>query len=966
MNKIKAPTRMVENAIKFAEEVRAKADSDENMGILYAAEHILADGVENPPDGITLTENAAKSIVQQFVQHLLEKDHFEAAATILWGSDVYDWRPKSSRDTWRCLFDYDKVLVQGAGAMGKCLAKGTPVIMADGSVRKIETIKQDEFVMGADSKPRRVLETHFGTSPMYKVKQERGDSYIVNENHILTLVCTQNKKNGDKKTTSSTYTRGKMIDIPIKEYIQKSDQFKKFYKGAYTGVSFNEQDVSIEPYIYGLWLGDGGSKCDYPTFTSMDDSNVSAWNEYWESRGGRIYKNEKAGNKASTYVVRQLGMTEKLFGFSMINREKIVSETYKINSKQVRENVLAGFLDTDGYIAGVGYGFIQKNKQVADGIVFIARSLGFTATLTECRKECVNNGVWGKYYRGHISGDCTTIPCRLKPAPKRKQRVSIGQKINVIPIGNQEYYGFSLDGDHRFLLGDFTITHNSFGAAAWFYLDWYRDPFYTNIKVISLTREHAERNIFASIKNFHRTALVKPEWDRTDELVTSIQANSDNKQGIHLVAIPKGESGHGTLRGFHPTPRFGAANKKWGRLSRTHVILDEAEEVPAGVWEGINNIISTTDSDGHKGHIKIFGASNPKDRTSDFGQRCEPMDGWGLIDCEENFEWESREGFHVLRLDAAQCENVVEKRVVYAGLQTYQGFMGYMSRGRTAEAMTMARGWFPEEGQAMGIITPAMMDNALGQVRFIGPVVALAAFDLALEGNDQVVCSYGRFGLSDGWTPQSGQFIDFKSPRIVLQLDSQIPFPKKATLEQTQAIIRFAKQMRISPNWLCVDRTGNGSGIHDSLCTLYGNEVLGVNYSWAATNTHILGEDSQLASELYNGVVTELLFGLSKYLEFDYLKISPSFRNEELIRQATGRRYKQKGKGMVRVESKQDYCKRTRSKSPDALDSLSLLVFLMRQRGGASATMTEPKAQPNVDDRLKSIVDNMEFVDFSD
>jgi hypothetical protein len=505
----------------------------------------------------------------------------------------------------------------------------------------------------------------------------------------------------------------------------------------------------------------------------------------------------------------------------------------------------------------------------------------------------------------------------------------------------------------------------SFSGAAWFYMDWWRDPAYTCIKVISLTKEHAERNIFANIKTFHRTALVRPVTDQEDK-ATSIQVNSDSKNGIQLVAIPRGESGHGTLRGYHPTPRFGAEHKLWGRLSRTHVVLDEAEEIPSGVWEGINNILSTSDTEKYAGHIKIFGASNPKDRTSAFGQRCEPVNGWASVDCEDDHEWESKEGYHVLRLDAAKCENVIERRIVYGGLQTYQGFMSYMSRGRTAESMTMARGWFPEEGMAMGIITPAMMDNSLGVVRFIGPVVPLAAFDLALEGNDQVMCSYGRFGLCDGWTPQSGQFISFNKPRVVLQLDSQIPFPKKPTLEQTQAIIKFAKQMKIGPNWLVVDRTGNGAGIHDSLCTLFGEQVMGVNYSWAASEHHILGDDSQKANELYNGVVTELLFGLSKYLEFEYLKISPSFRNEDLIRQATSRRYKQAGQGLVRVESKGDYCKRTRSKSPDALDSLSMLVYLMRLRGGAVATMTDQKPEREPRSRLQSIVDAMEFVDMSD
>lgn len=504
----------------------------------------------------------------------------------------------------------------------------------------------------------------------------------------------------------------------------------------------------------------------------------------------------------------------------------------------------------------------------------------------------------------------------------------------------------------------------TFNAAAWFLLDWMRDPEYTCVKVVSLTEAHAQRNVFAAIKTFYRTALVRPEYEGSEDLVKSIQANDDDKNGIHLVAIPKGDAGTGTLRGFHPSPRV-KQHPKWGRMSRTHVVLDEAEEIPPGVWEGLQNILSAADTEGAKGRIKIFGASNPKDRTSEFGKRCEPVRGWQSIDCEEDFEWDSREGWHVLRLDAARCENVVKKKIVFHGFQTWEGYQSYEARGKTAEYYTMARGWFPQEGIAMGIITPAMMDNAIGVVRFVGHVVPLAAFDLALEGKDQVVCSYGRFGLADGWTPRSGRFVQWKTPKIVLQLDSQMDFPKKPTLEQAQQIITFCKGMRIAPNWLCVDRTGNGSGIHDALCSLFGKEVLGVNYSWAASETHVLGDDSQRANELYSGVVTELLFGLSKYLEFEYLKISPSFSNEQLVRQAISRRYKQIGQGLVRVESKGDYVKRTRSHSPDQLDSLSLLVYLLRQRGGMVATMLEQKNERSFDKALPSI-EKMEYVDFSD
>jgi hypothetical protein len=117
---------------------------------------------------------------------------------------------------------------------------------------------------------------------------------------------------------------------------------------------------------------------------------------------------------------------------------------------------------------------------------------------------------------------------------------------------------------------------------------------------------------------------------------------------------------------------------------------------------------------------------------------------------------------------------------------------------------------------------------------------------------------------------------------------------------------------------------------------------------------------------LYNGLVTELLFATSKYLEFEWLKISPGFRNEELVKQATSRRYMQKGKGMVRVEAKKDYIKRTRLGSPDALDSLSMLVHLLRQRGGNVATMTERKPE-TYEKSMESIVDSVGgYVDFAE
>ena len=78
-----------------------------------------------------------------------------------------------------------------------CFGKGTPVIMSDGSIKKIEDIKKGFKVMGPDSKPREVVETVSGTDTMYRVTQitqhQTQDfvygriEYTCNSNHLLVV-----------------------------------------------------------------------------------------------------------------------------------------------------------------------------------------------------------------------------------------------------------------------------------------------------------------------------------------------------------------------------------------------------------------------------------------------------------------------------------------------------------------------------------------------------------------------------------------------------------------------------------------------------------------------------------------------------------------------------------------------------------------------------------------------------------
>lgn len=140
---------------------------------------------------------------------------------------------------------------------------------------------------------------------------------------------------------------------------------------------------------------------------------------------------------------------------------KYVPQEYKSASIESRLNLLAGLIDTDGHLSRKGFDWISASEILANDVVFIARSLGFAAYLTKCKKSCQNNHS-GYYFRVSISGETSAIPTVKKIAGKRLQKKSVLRTgFSVEHIGVGEYFGWEVDGNSRYLMGDFTVTHNS-------------------------------------------------------------------------------------------------------------------------------------------------------------------------------------------------------------------------------------------------------------------------------------------------------------------------------------------------------------------------------------------------------------------------------------------------------------------------------------------------------------------------
>lgn len=323
---------------------------------------------------------------------------------------------------------------------GKCLGFNTPILMYDGTIKLVQDIEIGDMLMGDDSKPRNVLSLARGREQMYKIIQEKGDSYTVNESHILSLYNP--RKNQIIDISVKDYLELKDIcDAPNGETLTKISMKKYMVKGGLYGfrvkTSFEEKNIEIDPYLVGLLLG---------------------------KKFNNIIKNS---SELSKFIEK----------YNLIEYPHI-PHNYKANSEEIQLNILAGLIDSIGVSKYVSFVINVDTNILLQDIIFICRSLGIEY-LTMCPNQTENN-----YFKITLFGNkILDIPVKNEDKILQKNffnRSSFEDKtvttnifeyykITVIPMREDDYYGFEIDGNRRFLLGDFTVTHNTMLAI---YLSW--------------------------------------------------------------------------------------------------------------------------------------------------------------------------------------------------------------------------------------------------------------------------------------------------------------------------------------------------------------------------------------------------------------------------------------------------------------------------------------------------------------
>lgn len=343
-----------------------------------------------------------------------------------------------------------KMIVQMPPQHGKEISDNQIVATTKGLKKHGDLIVGD-YVFGRDGTPVKVLWVSEKTRSEYVVSFSDGAKIECHGNHEWTVY---NRFRQKEETIETKH----MASSTIYNGDGKRGSRYKYHVDSNVCVMFDSRNVDLDPYVLGAWLGDGDSSCGI----------IHIGNNDVEIIGNSTYKfKESKGTTTRKFYSPELNLLLKNNG---LIKNKHIPDMYKYNSVEVRKNVIAGLIDTDGYVyhRNGRITISNTNKRIIDDAAFILRSLGQSIVVCEFKPRVSSSGIVGKKIVYQLCFNPTmTFPTKVKR--KKITKLSINKKRAIVSIERKEGLGYGnciqVEGG-IYLVGDtFIPTHNSEGSS---------------------------------------------------------------------------------------------------------------------------------------------------------------------------------------------------------------------------------------------------------------------------------------------------------------------------------------------------------------------------------------------------------------------------------------------------------------------------------------------------------------------
>ena len=415
----------------------------------------------------------------------------DQASDLLWRWDFWgrpeQQEPEGEWSIWLAL--------AGRG-FGKALAIDTPVPTPSGW-STMGQLQDGDKVFDECGVVRSVVKAHnvmLGRE-CFRVKFSDRSEIIADGDHLWTTVDRRLRKAMSRRIEGASSTK-RQCQI---KYRPQTLRTREIAASLYDGKEVNhcipcaaplvlpEADLLIDPYLLGLWLGDGSTKG--AEITTADAETVQAFEgsgyvlkAYSQSGASKVYGINSAETNArrcgttGQYLPGATGFKADLAALGLLGN-KHVPQVYLRASKDQRMALLQGLFDTDGHcdrITGSSE-FCSTDEGLARDVRDLALSLGMKA-VTYHGRATINGRDCGPKYRvcftAHGDFPLFRLSRKLASMPKRGAQAERAYRryiVSVEPVPSVPVRCITVDSPSRlYLAGEAMIaTHNTRMGSEW-------------------------------------------------------------------------------------------------------------------------------------------------------------------------------------------------------------------------------------------------------------------------------------------------------------------------------------------------------------------------------------------------------------------------------------------------------------------------------------------------------------------